>query len=121
MRKNWATLAGLIAFILLLSSVIPTWTKEPVGNQVFTSLSKKKYSHTDKDGIDNIAVEWWPTWEVGISNFVDGGPPVVDPRIEIETSLNIERIWPSDPLIYSHEPGTISVLTRAGCWGKLKV
>jgi len=102
---------GLI-FVISALLILILWSgpygleEDNDGNLVWANLAKNNFFHTEEDSIENILLEWIPTWHVTISNHPDGSPPVINPLVELWTELNIANYWPSDPLVFSHEPGT---------------
>jgi hypothetical protein len=76
-----------------------------VGNSVHAELSEVNNYSTNDDTISNIdLLVWNHQWFAHIINTPDNGPPVENPKVELQTSKPLVGFWPNDPTIFSHTP-----------------
>ena len=100
----WAIIAGSITVILALSNITPTFAQGSVSNLVHAELGHGNWYVTDEDSITNVPIIWDHQWFTNLVNLPDGGPPVLNPKVQFQTDLALVRFWPNDPLILTAQP-----------------
>jgi len=104
MKNKRLTIAILILFILGLLNITSISAQEPVGNRVSAQLSHLDSYFTYEDSIENVSIVWDHHWGTNIINRPDGGPPVLNPKVQLQTDLNLVRFYPDDPSIFTAQP-----------------
>ncbi len=87
-----------------LYAICPASQVPPVGNRVDVALIHGNWYETKEDSINNVPIGWNHWWFTNIVNTPDGGSPVVNPRVALQTGLNLVGFQPNDPSIFSANP-----------------
>lgn len=94
----------LIGFVFAFLNITAVFGQTPAGNKVHAELSHGNWYFTDEDNTDNIPLTWSHQWFTNIVNTLDGGAPVKNPIIKLQTNLNLVRFSIDDPLVFTAYP-----------------
>lgn len=98
---NKSTLVILIT-IMVMFSVTPAFAD---GNKVAVELSDINFYWTNEDSVENIPLEWSHSWFTNMMNTPDAsGLPIISPKVELKTNLNLVRFYPDDPSVFKAQP-----------------
>ena len=104
MKKNWRNLFTGILLCFVFSILSTTNALGAVGNRVSVQINDMHDYFTNADGIGNIPLIWTHKLHPLLGNILDGGPPVSNPTIELQTSLNFKIFSPDDPSVFTAKP-----------------
>lgn len=102
MKKHKALLETLTTFVLLLPCITPVCAR--ASNRVSVQLNQVYGYFTEEDSIDNTPLVWDYKWHPLIHNVLDDGGPVVNPKVVLETDLELVRFDPDDPSVFTAQP-----------------
>jgi len=94
----------LIGFVLVFLNITATFGQTPVGNKVHAELTRGNWYFTNEDSTDNIPLTWSHQWFTNVVNTLDGGSPVKNPIVKLQTKLNLLRFSIDDPLVFTAQP-----------------
>ncbi len=95
---------ALISLVLAFLNIEEAFAQEQVGNLVAAHFSEAKVYSTDGDRIDNIPLVCNRAWHCAMINIPDGGPPVLNPKFQVETNLGLVEFSPNDPSVFTANP-----------------
>ena len=95
---------ALIALAIPLLNVTATFPKGPVGNLVEAAVVHGNWYSTNEDTVGNTPILWSHEWFANIVNTPDGGGPVINPKVEFQTDLELVRFRPDDPSVFAANP-----------------
>lgn len=106
MTKKWNPIVIIIIFVFVTFSFSMTLGQKSGSNQVHAHISLDICYSTDHDTIENIPLEWITNqWNLHIFNLSDNmHEPVINPRVTLESSLNLAGFYPDDPEIFTAQP-----------------
>jgi hypothetical protein len=100
--KKWKLIMFLVIFTLVLSSVSMTFGQKSGENQVFSQLSFWNHHNTLQDIVKNVPLEWESWWAFYTENRGDDThETLINPRVTVESSLNLVRFNPDDPKFFT--------------------
>lgn len=94
----------LIGFVFVFLNIPATFGQTPAGNKVYGSFTHSNQYSTNEDNADNIPLTWSHHWFTNVENTLDGGSPVKNPVIKLQTNLNLVRFSIDDPLVFTAYP-----------------
>lgn len=102
MTNKWTTVLGLIVIVSMFS-IVPAFAQ--AGNLVAVELSNINFYWSNGNSIENTPLNWSHSWFTNMMNTPDNsGLPVINPRVEIKTNLNLVRFYPDDPSVFIAQP-----------------
>jgi hypothetical protein len=97
--RRWSACAAVM--VLAFTYALPVLSQS-LGNAVYVSLSRIRLQNTNGDSISSGPVVWNRWSFANMINTPDGAGPVVNPTIDMHTTLPVFGFWPDDPAIFSN-------------------
>jgi hypothetical protein len=94
----------LAATTAIAIAYTPSTLSQTVENQVYASLSRIRLQTITEDRVDSGPMAWNRFWFSNMINRPDGAGPVINPVIDVQTTLPLFGFWPSDPSIFTADP-----------------
>lgn len=103
--NKWIVILVLIIPMLVLSSSLITFGQESNSNFVYIKFGLKKDYTTTGDSVENVPLIWHSFWLMWMGNTSDvTHEPVVNPRVTLESSLDLRSFYPDDPEFFAAQP-----------------
>jgi hypothetical protein len=104
MKKSFSIMILTFSFIIVIFSFSINVVSGAVGNRVSVQINDLYDYFTNADGIGNTPLIWTHKLHPLLGNILDGGSPVSNPTIELNTFLNFTVFSPDDPSVFTANP-----------------
>ncbi|MCD6346432.1 MAG: hypothetical protein J7L96_03330 [Bacteroidales bacterium] len=92
-----------ILLVVTFSGLSISVASGAVGNRVSVQINDFYDYFTNADGIENVPLTWNHKLHPLLHNILDGGSPVENPVIELQTNINYNSFYPDDS-VFTPDP-----------------